>query len=178
MKKIPLFVAPTIVALAAMMLAGSAGAQDSDPPPFIIIYVQPNAADPGPDIVYEIPAVNLVCAKDGDALSCTCKCTNNVDCTVSPGASSDPSLTPPTITPPPTTPPPPTQDEKCNNGLGNGPDCPPPGHDKDGDGQPDDDKGDNDDDKDKKDCGGPGDPCNNDEDKGGDKDKDKKDKKK
>ncbi|OGM58804.1 hypothetical protein A3A75_00235 [Candidatus Woesebacteria bacterium RIFCSPLOWO2_01_FULL_39_10] len=51
--------------------------------------------------------------------------------------------------------------EHCNNGVGNGPDCPPPGHDKDGDGVADGPKGDNDDDNENRDCGDPGNPCNN-----------------
>jgi uncharacterized repeat protein (TIGR02543 family) len=50
--------------------------------------------------------------------------------------------------------------KKCNNGVGNGPDCPPPGHDKDGDGISDDPKGDNDDDFGTRPCGDPGNPCN------------------
>jgi len=59
----------------------------------------------------------------------------------------------PTSTPMPDT-------NHCNNGLGNGPDCPPPGHDKNDDGVADTDKGDNDDDNQSRPCGDKGDPCN------------------
>ena len=59
----------------------------------------------------------------------------------------------PTSTPMPDT-------NHCNNGLGNGSDCPPPGHDKNDDGVADTDKGDNDDDNQSRPCGDKGDPCN------------------
>ncbi len=78
--------------------------------------------------------------------------------TVTPGITPEPSPTP-TIEPTPTEEP--SQPQNCNNGLGNGPDCPPPGHDKDGNGEADGPKGDNDDDDENRPCGEPGNPCNN-----------------
>jgi len=59
----------------------------------------------------------------------------------------------PTSTPMPDT-------NHCNNGLGNGPDCPPQGHDKNNDGIADDSKGNNDDDESTLPCGDRGNPCN------------------
>lgn len=68
-----------------------------------------------------------------------------------------------TSTPVPTSTPMPTAvptKQHCDNGVGNGPDCPPPGHDKDNDGQADTPKGNNDDDESTLPCGDPGNPCN------------------
>ncbi len=85
-----------------------------------------------------------------------------------PTKESTPTVTPtrrptviPTVTTTPTPNVTPTPKAPCNNGVGNGPDCPPPGHDKNHDGIADDPKGDNDDDQSNRDCGDPGNPCNN-----------------
>jgi hypothetical protein len=77
-----------------------------------------------------------------------------------PSATPSPTVVP-TATPEPTDNPTavPTK-QHCDNGVGTGPDCPPPGHDKDNDGISDDSKGNNDDDESTLPCGDPGSPCN------------------
>lgn len=92
--------------------------------------------------------------------------------TLPPGDDPEPTRPGPEPTDPPDPEPtkPPKEDKgECNNGIGNSSDCPPPGHDKDGDGETDPGKkgGDNDNDHENRQCGDPGNPCN----KGGNKDK-------
>ena len=86
---------------------------------------------------------------------------NDVVVTATPTPASSYTQPVPTSTPVPTATSTPVPESKhCDNGVGNGPDCPPPGHDKDNDGQADTPKGDNDDDSSNRPCGDKGNPCN------------------
>lgn len=79
--------------------------------------------------------------------------------TPTPSSTPDPTDTS-TPSPTPNTTPEPTK-QHCDNGLGTGADCPPAGHDKDGDGIEDTAKGNNDDDRSgRPNCGDTGKPCN------------------